>query len=83
MIGLGNAIHAIHAIDPATTNVEQRGIILVGLLPRVVEEEEEEVVVVVDRLQDGDPIRVPCLLHALGQSLLLRPAVDAPVLETN
>lgn len=74
MIGLGNAINAI---DPATTNVEERGIILVGLPPRVVE------VVVVDRLQDGDPIRVPFLLHALGQSLLFRPVVDAPVLETN
>jgi len=68
MTGLGSAI------VPATTNVNvQRGI-LVGLPLRVVEE--------VDRLQDGNRIRVPFLSHALGQGLF-RPVVDAPVLETN
>ena len=68
MTGLGSAI------VPATTNVNvQRGI-LVGLPLRVVEE--------VDRLQDGNRIRVPFLFHALGQGLF-RPVVNAPVLETN
>lgn len=66
MTGLGSAI------DPATSNVHPG--IPVGLPLPVVEE--------VDRLQDGDPIRVPFLLHALDQGLL-RPLVDAPVLETN
>jgi len=69
MTGLGSAI------VPAITNVNvQRGM-LVGLPLRVVEEE-------VDRLQDGNRIRVPFLFHARGQGLF-RPVVDAPVLETN
>ena len=66
MTGLGSAI------DPATTNVHPG--MPVGLPLPVVEE--------VDRPQDGDPIRVPFLLHALDQGLL-RPLVNAPVLETN
>src|SRR5258706_7805525 len=66
MTGLGSAI------DPATMNVHPG--IPVGLPLLVVE--------VVDRLRDGDPIRVPFLLHILDQGLP-RPLVNAPVLETN